>query len=165
LIRYTDALIGSVRRISSELRPLILDDMGLVGAIEWQASEFQGRTGIRCEIHQDGLKDEELILDSQRATAAFRIFQEILTNVLRHSEATRVRINLRREDHVGIIEVRDNGKGMPDGDAKERNGLGILGMRERAQVFGGQVSIQSEVAKGTSVRVVIPVAVDQAGGD
>ena len=165
MICDTDALIKSIRRISSELRPLILDDMGLVGAIEWQVAEFQGRTGIRCELHQDGLKDEELILDSQRATAAFRIFQEILTNVLRHSEATQVQIDLRREDDAGVIEVRDNGKGMPGGDVTEPSGLGILGMRERAQVFGGQVSIQSEVGKGTTVHVVIPVAVDQGGGE
>jgi signal transduction histidine kinase len=99
----------------------------------------------------------EVNLDSQRRTAVFRILQEILTNVRRHAEATRVWVDLRGEGESFILEVRDNGKGIPPERLKHVDGLGILGMRERALVFGGYLEIDSEPGKGTSVSVTIPL--------
>jgi PAS domain S-box-containing protein len=156
MIRTLDATIQRVREISSQLRPAILDDLGLVGAIEWQTQKFQTQTGIHCEINRFGIEDEDVNLDSLRSTAAFRIFQEILANVRWHAEASRVWIDLRKENGGFGFEVRDNGKGMIFENSKPLGSLGILGMRERALVFGGTVSIQSDLGKGTCVRVVIP---------
>jgi PAS domain S-box-containing protein len=162
MTRRVDDTIRTVKRISSQLRPVMLDELGLAGAIAWYVREFRSRTGIHCEIDQSGIDKGGLTLDAQRSTAAFRIFQEILTNVLRHAEAGHVRIDLRREDDVVTLEVQDDGKGMPPGVDAQRTGLGILGMRERAQVFGGEVSFGSESGKGTRVRVVIPVGGEKA---
>jgi signal transduction histidine kinase len=152
-----DAEISVVRKISTHLRTKVLDDLGLVGAIESFAQEFQRRTGIACNVDQYDVEAMELGLDSQRKTAVFRIFQESLTNVRRHAEATRVWVDLRAEDESLILEVRDNGKGIPPEKLKHVDGLGIVGMRERAQAFGGHVEIESEPGEGTSVRVTIPL--------
>jgi signal transduction histidine kinase len=156
--REIDESIQAVRKISTQLRPRILDDLGLIGAIEWQTQDFENRTGVHCDIGQTELDAVRLDLDPQRSTAVFRIFQEILTNVRRHSGAGHVRIDLHSEGEKLILEVTDDGKGMSLEDPTWLNGLGILGMRERAQVFGGNVSVESEHGKGTSVRVVIPLS-------
>jgi PAS domain S-box-containing protein len=150
-----DATINAVRRISTQLRPKILDDLGLVGAIEWQARDFERRANIACSVNAYGTA-ADLELEAPRATAVFRIFQEILTNVRRHAAATHVFVDLRREDDALLLEVRDNGKGIPRKQLRRLDGLGILGMRERAQVFGGHVAIESVEGKGTSVKVTIP---------
>ncbi len=152
-----DAEISVVRKISTHLRTKVLDDLGLVGAIESFAQEFQRRTGIACDVDQYDVEAMESCLDSRRKTAVFRIFQESLTNVRRHAEATRVWVDLRAEDESFILEVRDNGKGIPPEKLKHVDGLGIVGMRERAQVFGGHVEIESEPGEGTSVSVTIPL--------
>jgi len=128
----------------------------LIGAIEFFTQEFDRRAGVRCEINQYGSVGPGSNLDPEQSTAVFRIFQEILLNVRRHARATRVWIDLRGEDGYFILEVRDNGKGMPRDQLKELEGLGILGMRERALVFGGTVSIESEPGRGTRVEVRIP---------
>jgi PAS domain S-box-containing protein len=154
--REIDSTVEAVRRISTQLRPKILDDLGLVGAIEWQAQDFQQRANIVCSVNAYGVASE-LDLDPPRATAVFRIFQEILTNVRRHAGATRVFVDLRREDEAFLLEVRDNGKGIPRNQLPRLGGVGILGMRERAQVFGGHVVIESEPGKGTAVKVSIPI--------
>lgn len=155
MTRHVDTLLRRVRDITTQLRPPILDDLGLVGAIEWQTEVFEKRTGIHCEISKKGVDDSGIKLDIPRSTAAFRIYQEILTNIGRHAQANRVEIVLRNEDGVFSVEVRDNGKGIPADDPKLREGLGILGMRERALVFGGEVTIRS-AGRGTTVSVVIP---------
>ncbi len=151
-----DATVDAVRRISTKLRPRILDDLDLPGAIEWQTQDFQRRTSIACDFNQYGTASE-LQLDPPRSTAVFRILQEILTNVRRHAGATHVWVDLRREDESFLLEVRDNGKGFPRSQLNRLDGLGILGMSERAQVFGGHVRIDSEPGKGTSVKVTIPL--------
>ncbi|UCG52853.1 MAG: PAS domain S-box protein [Candidatus Latescibacterota bacterium] len=152
-----DATIHTVRKISTQLRPRILDDLGLMGAVEWQAQDFENRTGIRCEINQSDLGEVEPVLGAGRSTAIFRIFQEILTNVRRHARATRVSVDLRSDGDVLMLEVRDDGGGISADGLKKRVGLGIVGMQERAQAFGGRVEIESEIGRGTTVKVFVPV--------
>ncbi len=151
-----DATIKSVRRISSGLRPQVLDDVGLVGALKWQAREFQARTGIRCKSE---LPAEDILLDPEHATALFRIFQEVLTNVGRHAKATRVDIELRPDTDQLVLRVHDNGRGIADADARGQKSLGLLGMRERAQLFGGGVEIKGVRGRGTTVTVSMPLRV------
>lgn len=151
-----DSTVEAVRRISTQLRPKILDDLGLLGAIEWQAQDFQNRSNIICYVDAYGTISN-LDLDIPRATAVFRIFQELLTNVWRHAGARHVFVDLRREEGVLVLEVRDDGKGIPQNQLRAIEGLGILGMRERAQAFGGRVVVESEPGKGTRVKVDIPL--------
>lgn len=150
-----DATIRTVRRISTKLRPVILDDLGLLRALEWQVEEFAGRTGIHCRLQIDTKRGH---LDDERSTAVFRIFQEILTNVARHASATDVVVRLRDENGAFVLDVLDNGKGISDDDVKSSRALGILGMQERAQLCGGNVCIQQGNGRGTRVVVTVPVA-------
>ena len=133
----------------------VLDSLGLLAAIEWQAEEFQRRTGIRCECF---LIAGESKLDRDCATAVFRILQESLTNVMRHAGATRVTITLEQEADHYRMEIKDDGKGMQASDLEKANSFGVLGMKERAHLFGGSVSIHGEPGKGTTVVVQIPCA-------
>jgi len=148
-----DTTVQSVRKIASELRPVVLDSLGLLAAIEWQAEEFQRRTGIRCECF---LLAEEMDLDRDCATAVFRILQESLTNVIRHADATRVSISLAQESDHYRMEIRDDGRGMQTEDLDKADSLGVLGMKERAHLFGGSVAIHGEPDQGTTVIVKIP---------
>ncbi|MBP2680480.1 MAG: putative Hybrid sensor histidine kinase [Candidatus Krumholzibacteriota bacterium] len=152
-----DAAIGTVQNLGMQLRPKMLDDLGLIGAIESFSQDYGRRAGFRCEVNHYGPPGSGSGLDFERSTAVFRIFQEILVNVRRHASASRVWIDLRGEDNCFILEVRDNGKGIPRDRLKRVEGLGILGMRERALVFEGTVSVDSEPGKGTRVEVRIPL--------
>jgi signal transduction histidine kinase len=151
--KLIDSTVQTVRKIATGLRPEMLDDMGLVAAIGWQAKDFQKRTGIRCRVK---LPPETTKLDIDVATTAFRIFQEILTNVARHARATRVDIDLGVTDEQVSLDVHDNGVGIAEGDLNGRKSLGLLGMHERALLFGGEVSITGTPGHGTRVAVVIP---------
>ncbi len=142
----------SVRKICSGLRPGILDDLGLAAAIEWQANEFASRTGIPCQV---SVPPGELRLDGDRATAVFRIFQECLTNVSRHAEAQSVLGSLSQQNEILLLVVEDDGKGFCESEVA--GSLGILGMKERAQVFGGIVQVSSFPGKGTKITVQIPM--------
>ena len=153
ILRLLDQTIHSVRRIGTELRPTILDDLGLVAALEWAAEDFQTRTGTRCRIN---LPDTDIALDPERATALFRVFQETLTNVARHADATQVEMRLDKENGDLILEVRDNGKGIREEQLSAKTSLGILGMRERVLLLGGTLTISGTPGKGTTVRVLIP---------
>lgn len=153
-IQVVDRMIFTVRRIASELRPRTLDDLGLNAALEWQAHEFQRRTGIRCVLN---LPMEPLALDSQRATAIFRIFQESLTNVVRHAQATEVQSRLAMGKSELIFEVRDNGKGFDANKTNLRKSLGLVGMQERALVLDGELDIQGVPGSGTTVTLRIPL--------
>jgi len=155
LLKLADETIQSVRRIATELRPGVLDDLGLAAAVEWAAEEFQTRTGMECHV---SLPDSEISLDPERATALFRIFQETLTNVARHAHATEVKVRLARSNGDLFLEVHDNGKGISEGELSESQSLGILGMRERALVLGGELTITGAPGKGTTVNVRIPAA-------
>lgn len=154
MMKSFDTAIRTVRRISTELRPAILDSLGLKAAIEWQAKEFQTRTGIQVRLT---LPSADIGLDPEPSTAFFRIFQEILTNAARHSRATRLDILLQRKDGRLLLEVDDNGKGLSAKALTDPKSLGLLGMRERALLFGGEVSIHGSRAKGTSVAVRMPL--------
>ncbi|MFN8179658.1 MAG: MASE1 domain-containing protein [bacterium] len=147
-----DEMIDSVRRIASDLRPGVLDDLGLVAAIEWQARDFERRTGIVCDV----AAVNDVPLDRDVATAVFRIFQEILTNVARHAGGSRVEASLSRVDAGAILEVRDDGRGITDEELAGRQSLGLLGMRERAVIFGGDVRVANLPGGGTCVTVTIP---------
>jgi PAS domain S-box-containing protein len=144
--------VQSVRRICSGLRPGVLDDLGLAAAIEWQANEFSNRNGISCEVVVPVV---ELPIDGDRATAVFRIFQECLTNVARHAEAKSVRASLSQQDKNLLLVVEDDGKGFRESEVA--GSLGVLGMKERAQVCGGSVQVSSSPGKGTKITVLIPL--------
>jgi signal transduction histidine kinase len=149
-----DGTIQSVRKIATRLRPEVLDELGLGPAIEWQAKEFQKRSGVRCKL---SLIPGEAAIDRDRSTAAFRIFQELLTNVARHANATRLDVSMRVQDGVLVLEVEDNGKGIDESAMLSPKSLGILGMRERALPFGGDIEIAGARDQGTRVRVSIPL--------
>jgi signal transduction histidine kinase len=148
-----DQTIQSVRKISTELRPGILDALGLVAAVEWAAEEFETRTGTKCRVD---LPDDALQIDQQQATAIFRILQETLTNVARHADATQVDIRLAREDGRLSLNVQDNGQGITEEQISASGSLGILGMRERVSLLGGEFLIAGEPNRGTRVSVRIP---------
>lgn len=153
MARLIDSTVQTVRKIATGLRPEMLDDMGLIAAVAWQAKEFQKRTGIRCRTKLPA----ESKIDLEISTTAFRIFQEILTNVARHARATRVDIDLELTPEALRLEVVDNGVGIPSSDLNGRKSLGLLGMRERALLFGGEVSIMGTPGQGTRVSVSIPI--------
>jgi signal transduction histidine kinase len=147
-----DRIINSVRRIASGLRPEVLDEIGLSAAIEWQAREFQRRTGIRCTVDiEPGFSDP----DKERSTALFRIFQELLTNVARHANATRVSASLADDDALALV-VDDNGRGVRSEELEGNRSLGFLGLRERVLAFGGSIDVRGEEGRGTKVSVSIP---------
>lgn len=153
-----DQTVESVQRITAKLRPDILDELGLVPAIEWQASEFSALTGIQCKC---SLTAEDVRLSQEKATAVFRIFQEALTNVARHAGASRVSIFLRHLDRRLVLEITDNGRGITPAQKNDPRSLGILGMKERAVLFGGNVTIHGTPDKGSNVKVEIPLSQDE----
>jgi signal transduction histidine kinase len=152
-----DRIINSVRRISSGLRPEVLDEIGLSAAIEWQGREFSRRTGIRCNVEIAGSFEDP---DRERSTAVFRIFQELLTNVARHANATRVRVSLSDGEMIRL-RVEDNGRGIDMKLLENPRSLGLMGLRERALAFGGTIEIEGAEGQGTTVRVAIPNRISQ----
>jgi signal transduction histidine kinase len=149
-----DATIQTVRRISTELRPAILDSLGLVAAIEWQAEEFQKRTGILCEVR---IEVKEWLWDQDFKTVCFRIFQETLTNVIRHAKASRVDISLVESEGKLVLTVRDNGRGISEKNIGDVGSIGIIGMKERAAQVGGEVFFFGLPGKGTTVTMRAPM--------
>ena len=156
IIRLVNSTIRSVQRISSELRPSILDDLGLAAAIEWQAREFEKRSGVACELH---LVTDQLPIEASQSTAIFRIFQETLTNVARHANAGEVDIRLERESETIKLTVTDDGVGLTDQGIVNSQSLGIMGMRERAALAGGSLEIFGAPGVGTTVAVTMPINV------
>jgi signal transduction histidine kinase len=150
--RLADSMIQSIRRISTELRPAVLD-LGLAAAVEWQVQEFQARSGVQCKVR---LLIREVVA-SNASTAMFRIFQETLTNVARHAKATRVEVVLQRQRDRLVLLIHDNGQGFDRADPSLSKSLGLLGMRERAAIQGGEVNISSAPGKGTTVSAWIPL--------
>jgi len=149
-----DTTVQVVRKISAELRPGILDGFGLPAAIEWQASEFQDRTGIQCQL---SAIPEDLDLEERPSSAIFRIFQELLTNIVRHANASRVSISLRKRRGMLILEVQDNGRGISENEKFKANSFGLLGVRERVALLGGKSSIKGVQGQGTTVTIRIPL--------
>ncbi len=153
IFRLIDQTIESVRRISTELRPRILDELGLIAAVEWAAEEFQSRTGTKCRLD---LPQDDIVMDRELATALFRILQETFTNVARHAKATEVDVRLAKEDDSLILEVHDNGRGISEEQLSADSSLGILGMRERALLLGGELVISGAPGEGTTIKARIP---------
>jgi PAS domain S-box-containing protein len=152
--------VKAVRAICSGLRPGVLDDLGLAAAIEWQAGEFASRNGVQCKVT---VPPVDLHLDGDRATATFRIFQECLTNVIRHAQAKSVRVDLCQEEESILLVVEDDGIGFCEsGFSNSLGSLGLLGMKERAQFCGGDVHISSSPGNGTTVTVRVPVDIPRA---
>ena len=149
-----DTTLGSVKRLATDLRPGLLDDLGLSAAIEWQAGEFQQHTNIPCDVSID---PEEIIVNETLSTAIFRIFQEALTNVARHAQATHVYVLLRQDVTTLMLEVKDNGKGITTAQIANLTSFGLVGIRERVQFLGGQVTFQGVPNRGTTVTVMVPL--------
>jgi hypothetical protein len=149
-----DGTVAAARRISSDLRPLMLDDLGLVAACEWLAHNFQQRTGVACELV---LGSGELDLADPYATAVFRVLQESLTNIAKHAEATQVEATLERGEGTVILTVRDNGRGFRTSEPRKEGSYGLVGLRERAFLLGGDIRIESEPGKGTYVEMRMPM--------
>ncbi len=154
LIEIVDATIKTVKRICSQLRPGVLDDLGLTAAIEWQAGEFQKRTGIACDVT---FIPEDIVLDRDRSTAIFRIFQETLTNVTRHAEATRVRAIFEEKNGEILVCIEDNGKGIRQRQIQNPRSFGLIGIRERVLSLSGNVEIRGIRDKGTTIKIRIPL--------
>ena len=149
-----ETTINRVRRIASELRPGVLDDLGLVPAIEWQVEQFQARTGLKCHWTNTA---KEVELDREKSTAVFRILQEILTNVLRHAQAANLYVKLSHTRHHLELEVKDDGCGITKSQRINSRSLGLLGMKERALLIGGEVHITGKEGRGTTVTVRVPL--------
>lgn len=160
-----DETLDAMRRVAADLRPVMLDDLGLVAAIEWLTEEFGKRTGISIRLELDGEQGQgDYDLDAEVATAAFRIAQECLTNVARHAQAGHVLVSLKCVDGKIMLRVSDDGKGMPAANEYKRNSYGVIGMRERAHGLGGTLNFSSIPGEGTSVEVVLPIKlVDRTG--
>ncbi|MBK5095894.1 MAG: hypothetical protein JJE32_09485, partial [Deltaproteobacteria bacterium] len=153
-----DNAIDEVRGIATRLRPGVLDDLGLVDALEWFSMDFEKRTGILCAFAHRDVPD----VNDTVATAAYRIAQETFTNAVRHSSATRVDVSLTAEDGLLSLSVADNGRGFDTKNLLDSRGLGVAGMRERAALIGGTLEIHSRPGKGT--RVVLDVPIGRASG-
>ncbi len=153
LEELTAEAMRSVRRIATQLRPPVLDRIGLFAAIEWQAQEFETRFGVPCALERP---HAEPVLEPERATAVFRIFQEVLTNIARHAEAKMVRVTLRVDGGGVRLMVADDGRGVQNGDLRKSGALGVLGMEERAHAFGGAFSFQP-AERGTRALLTMPL--------
>jgi PAS domain S-box-containing protein len=152
-----DNAVSVTRRVITELRPTILDDLGLLAALEWQCGQFQKRTGIECRVACGGDEGCDEKLDGIVSINLFRIFQESLTNVVRHSGASRVEVELRRDDKEVTMLIRDNGRGLPQGQTVASTSYGLRGMRERAEQLGGKIKFDTQPGGGMSVGVSLPL--------
>lgn len=152
--KLLDSAVGVTRRIISDLRPTILDDLGLLAALEWQAAQFQKRTGIKC--HVNGIENRDR-LDRQHAIALFRIFQETLTNIARHSGASRVEVEFHCCDEEVMLSISDNGRGLPEGHTIAPTSYGLRGMSERVEQLGGKIRFDTPAGGGFSVTVTLPL--------
>ncbi|MEK6670687.1 MAG: PAS domain S-box protein [Nitrospirota bacterium] len=153
MIEQVDTTIAAVQGLVAELRPGVLDDLGLVAAIEWQCLDFERRSGIRCLVDSS---EEDIPMDSARATAAFRICQEALTNVVRHARAKEIRVHLDKLDRELLLEIHDDGQGILPEKVTDARSLGLLGMRERAGAVGGALRIVGLPGHGTTVTLRLP---------
>ncbi|MDP2885811.1 MAG: PAS domain S-box protein [Ignavibacteria bacterium] len=157
--KLVDRSIHTVRDIATELRPWAIDTLDLNGALEWQAKEFQTHTGIVCNVRS---RVEGFTLERRRTNAIFRILQEALTNIARHAGAHKVDIELRRQEETLVLEVKDDGRGITEEEMLRRTSLGIVSMKERTILLGGELEIRGVKGKGTIVTVAVPMDVQRA---
>jgi len=152
--KLIDGSIQTVKKLSTRLRPGVLDDLGIAAALEWQAGEFQKRTSIRCSLR---VEPEDVAVDREVATAVFRVFQEALTNIVRHAGASRVSTTFKRERDGLVLRVRDNGRGIGMEQIASSTAYGLIGMRERAYFIGGELEIKRVRSGGTEVLLRAPL--------
>ncbi|HXW68891.1 MAG TPA: response regulator [Dissulfurispiraceae bacterium] len=152
-LQLVNATINTVKKLCTELRPSILDHLGLGAAIEWQAQEFQKRCGIECELN---MVPEDITVGGKHSIALFRIFQESLTNALRHAKATKVKVTLNDLGDSIMLEIADNGVGIREEHMSKANSFGLLGMRERVQICNGEMRVVGGKNGGTTITVIIP---------
>ena len=153
MVKLVEAAVAATRKVVTDLRPSILDDLGLAAAVRWQAAEFKKHTGVPIEVEAP---DTDGVVQRDAALALFRIFQETLTNVARHAKATRVWVDLAINENGYVLQVRDDGAGMSEKDPARAASHGLRGMRERAQQFGGDVSVSSQPGRGTTLVASVP---------
>ena len=153
MLNQIDTTIKSVKAIINDLRPAVLN-LGLHAAVEWQAKEFARRSGIACDLHID---HDEFAMDDKRATALFRIMQEMLTNIVRHAAASRVEIAIKRKDDRFFMTIADDGIGLFAGSRRKENVFGMVGIEERIDALGGTFSIACDPGQGTAITVSIPI--------
>ena len=153
MIQGIDSSIRLVQRIITELRPALLDDLGLEESILWYSEQFQERTGISCDV---SLNMDDVELNTDKSVAIFRIIQESLTNIARHAEATKVTVNVEKTDHILLVNISDNGKGITQKEIEARDSFGVMGIRERVEFFGGNVTITGKPNMGTTVLLSMP---------
>ncbi len=158
MTQLLDNAVGVTRRVISDLHPSILDDLGLVAALEWQCAQFHKRTGIACEVICADDRDEEQKLDKTVAINLFRIAQEALTNVSRHSGATQVHVEFHQDEEEIILCTSDNGRGLPEGHAIAQNSYGVRGMRERVAQLEGEIRFDKPSGGGLRVTVIVPLS-------
>ncbi len=153
MVRLVDETIDDVRRISSELRPGILDDFGLVAAMDWQLSQYQRRTGISCRLEAS----DTLNIDRSTSTALYRVFQELLTNVVRHAAARKIDVRFEERDGRYVLTVEDDGRGIEPDQIESPSSFGLIGMRERLRPLHGTLTLTGSPGKGTIAQVTVPV--------
>jgi signal transduction histidine kinase len=154
MVTLINETIETVHNVSEDLRPGILDDFGLAAAVEWQAEEFQKRTGVACRT---SLPPDEFDLSKEKSTNLFRILQESLTNIIRHANATEVEIKLSEKEATLVLEILDNGKGISDTAITNPRSFGLIGIRERVHSLGGEVDIAGIPNEGTRIIVKLPI--------
>jgi len=154
MLSLIDETVKTVRRIASDLRPGILDDLGLIAALEWQSTEFEKRTGVKLNFHT---AIPEIELDKKCAIGVFRVYQEVLTNVARHAHANLVETNIEVVGNTFKMSVKDNGKGFDANEAKNKNTLGLIGINERVAMLNGTLELESHINKGTRVTISVPL--------
>jgi PAS domain S-box-containing protein len=155
MLAMLDGMVAATRRIAADLRPLMLDDLGLGPAVEWLAHSFTQRTGIPCQLSVD----DEVDLPEPYATAVFRIVQESLVNVAKHAQATQAQVRIDRLPDGVTLSVSDNGRGFATDAPRKPQSLGLMGLRERAQLLQGNIAITSVPGKGSRIEVSIPIQV------
>jgi signal transduction histidine kinase len=154
ILSLIDDTVRTVRRISSDLRPGVLDDLGLLAALEWQSGEFEKRTGVPIKFVSTA---GDIELAKGEAIGVFRVYQEALTNITRHARATAVKTTLEHEGNDLVLTIEDNGIGYDIQEKQNGHTLGLVGMNERAIMLGGGLYMESEAGKGTKVILRIPI--------
>jgi signal transduction histidine kinase len=157
LLETIDASIMAVRRIATDLRPSLLDDFGLVAALEWQLKEFGQRADLDVAFHSNA---EQINLERDASTAIFRVFQETLTNIARHAQATAIEVTLDAQTDALVLRVRDNGRGISERELASNKSFGLVSMRERVELLSGGLDISGAPGQGTTVLVRIPLESD-----
>lgn len=152
--KLIDSTIGMIRKIVTELRPEILDELGLLEAVRWYAGEFQKRTDVSVQMT---IFPKNFTIDKVQTTELFRIFQEVLTNITRHARATKVMVFLKKEKHQCTLRIKDNGIGIKEEDIARKNSFGLMGMRERTSLMNGKLKINGKAGEGTTITIEIPV--------